>query len=97
MANNISGINNNDSFGEEANAAYDYRNENFHQFGYYNGSQLVESFHAQMDPYFGYNPHRLSTTDSTGYPVTYGYQIHPAGNDMYNPHAVMLDQVNMLI
>jgi len=99
MANNVSGLNNNDSLGEETNPAFDYGTENFHhQYGYYNSSQLIENFHAQGDPYFGYNPHRLSMADSTGYPVTYGYQIHPVGgNDIYNPHAVMIDQVNFPI
>ncbi len=94
IANKATGLNNNDSLGEETNAAFDYGNEGYHQYGYYNGSHLVENFQAQIDPYFAYNAHRLSTADSTGYPVTYGYQIHPGGgNDMYNPHAVMIDQV----
>ncbi len=90
------GNNNNESLGmgEEANVAYDYSNEPFHQYGYYHGTPMMDAYPQQLDPYFGYNNHRLSTADSTGYPVTYGYQMHPGGPDIYNHQAAMMDQFN---
>ena len=87
------GNNNNESMaGEEANVAYDYSNEPFHQYGYYHGSPMMDVYPQQLDPYFGYANHRLSTADSTGYPVTYGYQMHPGGHDIYGHQ--MIDQFN---
>ena len=91
------GNNNNESLGmgEEANVAYEYAHEApFHQYGYYNDSPMIDTYPQQLDPYFGYNPHRLSTADSTGYPVTYGYQMHPGGPDIYSQHAAMMEQFN---
>jgi hypothetical protein len=84
--------NNNNELGEETNVGYDYSNEPFHQYGYFHGSPMMDVYPQQLDPYFGYPNHRLSTADSTGYPVTYGYQVHPGG-DIYGGHP-MIDQFN---
>ena len=87
--------NNNNDLGEETNVGYDYSNEAFHQYGYYHGSPMMDVYPQQLDPYFGYTNHRLSTAESTGYPVTYGYQVHPGGQDIYGHHGnQMLDQFN---
>ena len=86
---------NNNELNDETNVGYDYSNEPFHQYGYYHGSPMMDVYPQQLDPYFGYTNHRLSTADSTGYPVTYGYQVHPGGQDIYGHNGNgMIDQFN---